>query len=262
METEVKDTKRTDLMLVDPRNIIIQDDFNVRKDFGDIEGLMHSLIENGQLEPITGTKVRGEDKYILTDGNRRMQAILLAIEKGFEFPTVKLINGSANIEDRIFAMVITGVDKKPLTPLEEGEAYKRLVAYTYEPKEIAKRVGKSVAHIYNMLTLSDAPKEVKNAIEKNEISGTTVVQLMREVKTPTELVETVQNAVTDAKKDGGTKKATAKNVTKLKSAVQKLNEAYAIAEQKNGLQMELLYSLICEMNKKDSTPESIANLFL
>jgi ParB family transcriptional regulator, chromosome partitioning protein len=262
METQIKDSKKTDLMLVDPRNIVIEDNFNVRQDYGDIEGLMHSIIENGQLEPISGAKVRGEDKYLLTDGHRRMKAIMLAIEKGHNIPFVKLIVTTGNIEDRIFAMVITGVDKKALNVLEEGEAYKRLVLYTYEPKEIAQKVGKSVAHIYNMLKLAEAPKEVKTAIENNEISGSTVVRIMREVNTPDDLITSIKTAVNDAKKGGVTKKATAKNVSKLKTPFQKLLEAAAIAEDKNGINSELLYRLTVEMGKKDSTPETIANLFL
>jgi len=260
---EINVTKKNDVMLVDPRNIIIEDGFNVRKDMGNIEELMLQIVALGQLEPISGTKVRGEDKYILTDGHRRMKAIELARERGHDIPYVKLMPTSANIEDRIFAMVVTGMGKKALNVLEEGEAYKRLVGYSYTPKDISAKIGKSIAHVYNLLKLADAPKAVKNAIEKNEISGTTVMQIIREVKNPDELVTIVETAVSEAKRDNPTKKATVKNtsVQKFKTPLQKLSEAYDIAEKNKAANLELLFEVISTLNKKESTAKQVAKLF-
>lgn len=262
---EIKDTKKTDLLLVDPRNIIVEEGFNVRKDYGDIEGLMQSIIENGLLEPLSASKVRGEDKFILTDGHRRMTAILKAIEKGHDIPFVKVITASGNIEDRLFNMVITGAGKKALTVLEEGEAYKRLVAYSYVPKDIAKKVGKSIATIHNLLTLADAPKVVKNAIERDEISGSTVVQIIREVKNPDELVRVIEEAVVEAKKGGTHKKATTKHLDKLKSPLQKLKETLVlldgVAKDSPIKNLELLESLVIALEDKKSTAKSISKLF-
>ncbi len=263
METATKDSKKNDLMMVDPRNIIIEEGFNVRKDMGDLDELMRQILAVGQLEPISGTKVRGEDKYILTDGHRRMAAINKAIEAGHDIPFVKLLPSSGNVEDRIFAMVITGLGKKALNVLEEGEAYKRLVAFSYKPKDISVKIGKSIAHVYNLLKLADAPKAVKNAIENNEISGTTVMHLLREVKDPAELVSVIENAVNDAKKEGATKKATVKNTTveKFRTPMQKLADAYEIAEKNKAANLELLFEVINILNKKESTPKQIAKLF-
>ena len=251
-------TKRTDLMLVSPSNIVIEADFNVRKDYGDLQGLMQSIIENGQIEPISGTKVRGEDKYILTDGHRRMKAIQMAIEKGYEIPFVKLVTSTSNMEDRLIAMVVTGIGKKALNVLEEGEAYKRLVAYGFTPKELSKKVGKSNAHVYNLLTLSNAPKVVKNAIEREDISSTMVIQLIREIKNADELIGVIETAIGEAKKGGETKRVSVKNITKLKSPIQKLREASEIVGEDK---KEFVASLLVELTRKDSTPQSIAKLF-
>lgn len=262
---ETNKTKKSDYMLVDPRNIIVEDGFNVegRTDNvdGDITDLMKSILGVGLLEPLSAFKVRGEDKYVLTDGHRRFAAINMALAAGHEIPYVKVMPSSSNQEDRLFALVITGIGKKPLTPLEEGETYKRLVALHYKPKEIAEKVGKSVPHVYNLLKLADAPKQVKNAITANEISGTTVMNLSKQVKTSEDLVKAVTHAIADAKKDGSTKKATNKNVVKLKTPMQKLTEAYAIAEANGAKKLSLLFDIISELHTKESTPESLAELF-
>lgn len=261
--TEINASKKSDLISVDPRNIIIEEGFNVRKDMGDIEELMNQIIALGQLEPVRGVKKRGTEQYVLTDGHRRMAAITMARDRGHDIPYVKLIPTSENMEDRIFAMVVTGMGKKALNVLEEGEAYKRLIGYQYTAKDIAAKIGKSMAHIYNVLKLADAPKAVKNFIEKNEISATTVMTLVREVKDPAELVTVVENAVTEAKKGGGTKKATVKHtsVERVKTPLQKLAEAYEIAEKNKAKHLELLFEVINTLNKKESTAKQVAKLF-
>lgn len=261
-EVEIKKTKNSDLFLVDPRNIVIVDDFNVRKDMGDMDGLMLSIIANGQLEPITCKKVRNSDTYELIEGHRRMKAINMAIEAGHDIPFVKVLGFSGNDEDRIFAMVITGIGKKALTILEEAEAYKRLINHSYEVKEIAGRVGKSVPHVYNLLRLVEAPKTVKNAIERGDITTTTVMKLIREVETPEQLISTIENAI--AKNGNSEKKVKIKAndvLVKSKSPMVKLNEAYEIAEANGAKNLDLLYHLTIELGNKECTPESIANLF-
>jgi ParB family chromosome partitioning protein len=258
-EVEVKKTKNNDYFLVDPRNIEINEDDNIRTDYGDIEDLSTSIVELGQIEPLQAVKKRGEDKYVLVDGFRRMRAINLAIQNGHSIPYVKVMATSGNAEDQLFMMLVTGIGKKPLTPIEEAEGYKRLVAYGYEAKEIAKKVGKSMGHVYNMLKLSDAPKAVKVAIAKGDISATTVSQAIRETKSPEELTKVVNEAVAIAKSSG--KKATAKAVTKVKSPMQKLRDAYAVAVETMPNDADRILDLIDLLDSKDSTPESIAKFF-
>lgn len=263
---EVLKTKNNDYYNVDPRNIIINEDFNVRKDYGNIEALALSIVNNGQVEPILVSKVRGEDKFVLVDGFRRMRAINWAIEQGHEIPFVKAMLSVGNEEDRIFAMVITGIDKKLLNPLEEGEAYKRLINFGYKTKEIATRVGKTVAHVYNVLKLADAPKIVKDAITENAITATTVTQLIREVENPDELIEVVTNAIKEAKTNANGKKAKATvknaNINKLKTPMQKLCEAHDLLTKKGETPMtDKLFDLIALIKDKNSTPKQIAKLF-
>jgi ParB/RepB/Spo0J family partition protein len=269
---EVMPTKRGEMFNISPYNIVVEDDFNVRKDMGDLEGLMNSILANGQLEPIMVHKVAGEEKYVLTDGHRRFAAIKLALEKGNPIPYVKAIKVSGTTEDRLFAMVITGTDKKPLTVLEEAEAYKRLVNLSYEVKDIATRIGKSLPHVYNALKLADAPKKLKKAIESGAISATTVSQLIREVGETDDVLAIVETAIAAAKTqpDGKVKKVTKKDVVtvakktgkiKARSGMEKLEAVYESLKGQEATNFILLEDLLALMNDPDSTEAEIAKLF-
>jgi ParB family chromosome partitioning protein len=259
---EVKATKKNDMMLIDPQNIVVVDNFNVRKDYGDIDSLSESIINNGQLEPVICVKIRGTEQYKLVEGHRRLMAIKQAISKGYDIPYVKALTlSSTNEEDHVFAMLITGTGKKPLTPLEEAEGYKRLVAYGYETKDIAIRVGKSNTHVYNLVRLADIPKKLKDKIENNEVSTSVVIQLIKHTKNADDIVSEIEKALSETKDNSVKKKITAKNVKTLMTPLQKFKSACAIAEEKEFKNSDLFRNLLTEMLKKDSTPESIAEIF-
>lgn len=273
LELDVQKTKKTDLLLIDPRNIVIEKDFNVREEYGDIAGLAKSIAKNGQLEAIVVSKIRGTDQYLLADGHRRLRAINKAIEDGAEIQFVKAIVTDGNPIHRLLTMVITGVDKKPLTNLEEGEAYKRLKEQGMGAKEIAEQVGKSYVHVYAMMKLADAPDQVKNYIKKGEISGSVVSKLMKDYNTVEELIQVVEEAVLNAqiedeadvkegkKKEGGkTKKATARHAGVL-SPMKKLEGALEIAIDKGYESAGFLQELVTKLKLEKTTPQVIANLF-
>jgi ParB family chromosome partitioning protein len=266
--SEVAKTKRTDIMLVDPRNIVVKDGFNVRQDMGDIEALAKSIVETGLQVPLKAVKVRGEDKFELVDGHRRLKAILHAIENGLaDIKYVEVSPFKGNAEDRVLSMVITGTGQKPLNEIEQAEAIKRLTNFGYVAEEIATKIGKSVPQVYNLLTLSGVAKKIKDKIHKGLISGGTVVQIVREVKDEDEQLKVVEEAIEDAEKQsektGKKKKATAKNVKSLtkKSPVQKLKETLSALEDE-GVENDKV-SLLKTLNEKLKTAsvEELVELF-
>ncbi len=272
-EMEALKTKKTDLLLIDPNNIVIEDDFNVRQDYGDIDSLAKSIASVGQIEPVVVSKIRGTDQYILTDGHRRMKGIMLAKKNGANIPYVKAVVSENNPITRLLTMVITGADKKPLTNLEEGEAYKRLKAEGINAKEIASRVGKSFVHVYAMMKLADAPDQIKQYIRNGEISGSTVSKLMQDYNTVEELIQVVEEAVLNAqiedetdvkdgkKKEGAKpKKATARHAGVM-SPMKKLEAALDIAVDKGYGNIQILHDLVTKLGIKESKPEQIAKLF-
>jgi ParB family chromosome partitioning protein len=260
--SEVKATKRTDRMLVDPRNIVMVDGFNVRTDLGNIEELANSILEMGLQVPLMAKKVRGSDKYELVDGHRRFTAVKYLLDKGHDIPYVDIIPFNGNEEDRVLAMITTGTGQKSLTEMEQAEAIKRLINFHYKPEEIAKKIGKSIPHVYNLIALSKVSKKIKEVIGSGDISGTTVVQIVRQTDDEREQYEMITKAVDEAKKQGK-KKATAKNVSglKTKTPVQKLNELVKHLDDNeiSNEKVELLVELVA--NLKDSSVEELSELF-
>ena len=69
---ETNKTKNTDLFLIDPRNIVVVDGFNVRRDF-DLDELKEQIKAKGVLNPLTVIAFKddeGNEKYKLVDGER------------------------------------------------------------------------------------------------------------------------------------------------------------------------------------------------
>jgi ParB family chromosome partitioning protein len=254
-----KVSKRKDGIQVDPRAIIVKEGFNVREDMGDLEALSESIVQIGLQVPLMVKKVRGEDKYELVDGHRRLAAIMLAIENGHDIKYVDTSTFLGNEEDRIFSMIATGVGQKTLNEVEQSEAIKRLTMFGYSVEEIAKKIGKSVPHVYNLVKVSTLPKVIKDKISHGLISATVVLQIVREKDNVEEQVSIVENAINNAKessKDGTIKKATAKNVDgmlRVKSPMQKLKE---VQKKLKDLQIvndktNLLNEIFDALNKKD-----------
>jgi len=161
--------KRTDMFYVDPRSISVVDGWNPRTDFSGEDELMASIIENGVEVPLLVRKINGGLE--LRDGERRLRATLRAIEEGHDIEAVPCQverRGTNDIDGLVTALIRN--DGKPLTAVEESDAYLRLTKWGLTPEQIAKRVGKSVSHIRNRIELAGASPEVRKAVSGKEIT--------------------------------------------------------------------------------------------
>jgi len=223
--------KKTDMLKVPVDQVIVEEGFNVREDYGDIEALAKQIAAQGQKQPIKG--VRNKDTVILTAGHRRLAAIKFANKNlGAKIEHVLAITEKANDEARVFEMLIDGDGSKPLTNSEMVKGIERLLESGVKKKEIIKQLGmsKSQAQVYNLVAAAKAPAAVKKLIDEGLISIAAVNKLQRETKSEEELVEAAEAAVSDAKTKGK-KKATGGNTSKKKSSsdVEKLEAALEIA---------------------------------
>lgn len=220
IEQEFEETHKTkvkDLKLVDPRNIVVEEGFNVRQDMGDIVALANSIISIGLQVPLKCKKIHGSEKWKLIDGHRRMEAIQYAMNQGHDVKYVDVMPFVGNEEDQLLTMIATGTGQKALNDIEQAECIRRLVGFHYSVHEIAPKIGKSVPHVYMLLNISKTPKVVKDAIADGKISAYAVTEIIKNTEDKDEDVikEKVLEAVSHAQKnsvDGKVKKATAKNL--------------------------------------------------
>ncbi len=144
--------------------------FQPRRHFDEdtIKGLAESIRERGILQPLLVRALPGaKDAYEIVAGERRWRAAQLA---GLhEVPVVV-----RDISDReaLEIGLIENVQRQDLSPLEEAEGYKRLLEeFQHTHEDLAKTVGKSRSHISNLIRLLSLPKEVKQMIERGELSA-------------------------------------------------------------------------------------------
>ena len=180
MKTEVLKSKRKDrvLMSVSPNNLFVTLGFNVRKDYGNLDELMTSIIESGLQVPLKARPIpNADDKWEVVDGHRRLEAIKLANSRGHEIPYVDVLTFKGNEEEQVISMLITGTGQKPLNEMEQAIAVERLINFGYRVDDIAKKMGRSLPHVYYLVKLSGLPAKIKDRIQDGYISGLTTMAI-------------------------------------------------------------------------------------
>lgn len=166
---------RRDALNVDPKQIRIEKGFNPR-DYALGENREH-LDELKASIRLWGVKVPllvrwdvGTEQAILIDGECRLRACLELIEEGIEIKSVPVLQEAAGNEADRLLLAITTNTGKPLSVLESGAAFRRLMAFGWSKSEVAEKTGRSVQFVGKALDLADAPQEVREMVEKGTVT--------------------------------------------------------------------------------------------
>ncbi len=266
METNV--TKRTDIYSVDPRNVVVVDNFNVRRDFA-LDELKEQIKAQGVLNPITVIPFKDEDgneKYRLVDGERRLRATLAAIDEGADIKRIKALFLPRNTkeEDLLIEQMMRN-EGKNFTEYEQAIMFQRFRdKFGYTPAEIAAKFCKSQTFIGRCLSLLDLAPEIQQKIEKGEISTGAVRQIVSLNKEDEKAqIAAVQDAIADAQEKGN-KAASVKNIqgdTRSQKDLKKVTDAIQILI-KYGIQakmeiQDLSMSQICRALHKSVMMEDV-----
>lgn len=228
METNA--TKRTDIFQIDPRNIVVMDDFNARRDF-DLEELKEQIKAKGVLNPITVLPFKDEDgieRYKLVDGERRYRATMLAIEEGINIPYIKALKlpKDTSTEELLIEQMMRNEGKR-FSEYECAIMFRRFKEeFGYSQVEIADKFKKSPAFISKCLSLLDLPPYIQERIMKGELSVKAAKEIAANYGSEKEQVKAAKSAVDNAKENG---RVTATNKEVLNS-LKDSKEAKAIAE--------------------------------
>lgn len=270
--SELNSTKRTDIYTIDPSNVVIVENFNVRKEFA-LDELKEQIKLQGVLNPITVVPFKDEDgneKYRLVDGERRVRATLAAIEEGAEIARIKAIFLPRNTkeEDLLIEQMMRN-EGKNFTEYEQALMFQRFRdKFGYSQSEIAAKFGKSATFIGRCLSLLELAPEIQEKIENGEISTGAVRQIVGTNKEDEAAqIEAVETAIADAKSKGKST-ATAKNVSgetkalrSLKKVVDSLLLLFSTADQMEKPIREVnAYELISALQTSTSLEEAITKL--
>ena len=124
-----------------------------RKDFDDkaLRDLSASLSQSGVLQPVVVRRVG--DGYQLIVGERRWRAAKLA-----GLPSIPAVVREASDAQSLELALVENLLREDLNPMEEAEAYQRLLAeFSWTQEELAQRVARDRSSIANCLRLLKLP---------------------------------------------------------------------------------------------------------
>ena len=144
--------------------------FQPRRHFDDSAhaALVASVKDKGVLEPIL---VRALDdssnNYEIIAGERRWRAAQAA-----GLHQVPVMVKEMDDREALEVALIENLHRSDLSPLEEAEAYSRLLEeFGHTQEQLAKAVGKSRSHVANMIRLLTLPNSVKNMVLDGRLSA-------------------------------------------------------------------------------------------
>ena len=229
LNMEVNATKRTDLFLIDPRNIVVMEGFNVRRDF-DLEELKEQIKANGVLNPVTVIpyKEDGVEKYKLVDGERRYRATMLAISEGANIPFIKALKAPKGATtEQLYIEQMMRNEGKRFSELECAIMFRRFKEeFGYSQVEIAEKFKKSPAFISKCLSLLDLPQYLQDKIATGELSAMAAREISNSYTHESDQVRAAKTALRTAKANG---RATATN-KEVQSSLKEAKQAKAIAD--------------------------------
>ncbi len=137
-----------------------------RQDFSEesIKELAASITQHGLVQPIVVR--RSGVGYQVVAGERRLRA---AKEAGLA--SIGAIVRDVSDADALQIALIENLQREDLNPLEEAEAYRRLIQdFGLTQEEVADRVAKSRPQVANILRLLQLEPQVREMVRRNVLS--------------------------------------------------------------------------------------------
>lgn len=130
-----------------------------------LDALSESIKEHGVVQPII-VKTDGP-RYVIVAGERRWRAAKLAGLK-----TIPVIIKDISSREVMEIALIENLQREDLNPVEEAEAYQKLIdEYSLTQEEVAKVVGKSRAAVANSVRLLNLTNEIKDMISDGRLTS-------------------------------------------------------------------------------------------
>jgi ParB family chromosome partitioning protein len=153
-----------------PIESIIDSPFQVRVDYGDIEGLARDISQKGLLQPIL-LRPRG-GKFEIVHGHRRLKAVRLLGWKYIDAFVRELTDSEA-----ITIQGSENIWRKDYTPIEEAKLYYNYREFLQKErngkkvsiKEVAEAFQASETDVIVKIYLLDLPQEIQDKIHRGEI---------------------------------------------------------------------------------------------
>ncbi|BHH85460.1 ParB/RepB/Spo0J family partition protein [Desulforhopalus sp. 52FAK] len=170
-----------------PINDIVPNKFQPRTHFKeeDLQELSNSIKEKGVIQPLI-IKSGDDGAYELIAGERRLRASKLA---GLEVVPVVVMD--VEDDDSLLELaLIENVQRTDLNPIEEAEAYRKLIdRFGYTQEQTAQRVGKKRSTVTNLLRLLKLPQQFQDDVVQGLLSEGHARALIKLIDDPMKMME-------------------------------------------------------------------------
>lgn len=145
--------------------------FQPRRQFSEenLQELADSIKVHGVLEPIVVRPVEGPGpvRYQLVVGERRWRAARLA-----GLATLPAVVRSVGDREMVQMALVENLQREDLNPLEEAEAYRRLMEeFGLSQEDVAKAVGRKRPTVANTLRLLELEAEIQARLRSGQLSA-------------------------------------------------------------------------------------------
>lgn len=141
-----------------------------RKHQGDLTELATSIREHGVINPII-VEVGSTGRYQVIAGERRYAAC-----RQLGLQTVPCIVRTVLEQSRLTLQLVENIQRKDLHPVEEARAFKRLIdEFNLTQRDLASRLGKSLATINQTLRLLDMNSQLLADVQTSEQANKSVL---------------------------------------------------------------------------------------
>jgi ParB family chromosome partitioning protein len=126
--------------------------------------LADSIKSHGIVQPVL-VRPRGE-RYEVVAGERRLRAARMA-----GLASIPVVVRDIRDEDLLEIALIENIQREELNPIEEAEAYKKLIeAVGLTQEALADRVGRDRSYITNYLRLLRLPDDLQDLVRRKRLS--------------------------------------------------------------------------------------------
>ena len=174
-----------------PLRLLDPDPNQPRQDLGNLADLALSIREHGDIQPLN-VEAKDGGRYRLLAGERRFAAC-----RHLGLETAPCLIRTVAEHARLALQLIENLHRKDLHPLEEARACQRLMAeFNLSQRDLARRLGKSLAAVNQTLRLLDLHADVLADVQTSEHASKSVLLEIAKEPDPArqrELWQRVQN---------------------------------------------------------------------
>lgn len=126
--------------------------------------LMASIKEKGILQPILVRKKEGQLEVVA--GERRLRAA-----RALDLEEIPAIIKEVTDQEAFVIALIENIQREELNPIEEAEAYSKLIEeFGYTQEAVARSVGKDRSTISNLLRVLKLPVDIRKSVYDGKLS--------------------------------------------------------------------------------------------